>query len=313
MTLLEDAGLQNVTLTGIAPGPVSETVTITKASSTTVVTIVGGPFTYNGSAQTPATVLVTGAGGLSLTPTASYANNTVAGTATASYSYAESANHTGSSDSKGFVIQTRAVTVTADAKSKAFGATDPALTSQITSGSLVSGDIFTGTLSRTPGELAGTYAINQNTLTLSSNYALTYVGANLTVTPLVFTGFLSPIGGSVENIPSNGGSFAVPVRAFKLGSTIPAKFSIATGGTPFLTGIHTLQAIQYSSSGAAGTAIDATPTDSATTGNQFRLTDGQWHFNLSTKSGSGFSQGTWLLVATLADGTKHTVWVSIKN
>jgi hypothetical protein len=39
--------------------------------------------TYTGLAQTPATVSVTGAGGLNLTPTADYANNTN-GTATAS-------------------------------------------------------------------------------------------------------------------------------------------------------------------------------------------------------------------------------------
>jgi hypothetical protein len=50
---------------------------VSKASSTTVVTVTGAPFTYTGSAQTPATVSVTGAGGLNLTPTADYANNTM--------------------------------------------------------------------------------------------------------------------------------------------------------------------------------------------------------------------------------------------
>jgi hypothetical protein len=49
-----------------------------------------------GLAQTPATVSVTGAGGLNLTPTADYANNTNAGTATASYTFAGDDNHTGS-------------------------------------------------------------------------------------------------------------------------------------------------------------------------------------------------------------------------
>jgi hypothetical protein len=47
-----------------------------------------------GSAQTPATVSVTGAGGLNLTPTADYAN-TNAGTATAS-TFVGDDNHTGS-------------------------------------------------------------------------------------------------------------------------------------------------------------------------------------------------------------------------
>ena len=82
----------------------SKNFTISKAPSTTVVTIVGGPFTYTGAAITPATVAVTSVGGLSLTPTATYTNNVNAGTATASYSYAGDANHEASSDSKTFVI-----------------------------------------------------------------------------------------------------------------------------------------------------------------------------------------------------------------
>src|SRR2546426_8976746 len=65
---------------------------IGKASSTTAVTIIGGPFTYTGSAQMPATVSVTGAG-LSLSPDADYANNVNAGTATASYTFAGDDNH----------------------------------------------------------------------------------------------------------------------------------------------------------------------------------------------------------------------------
>jgi len=78
--------------------------TIDKAASVTVVTINGGPFPYTGLAQTPATVAVTGAGGLSLTPAASYANNVSVGTATATYTYAGDANHTGSADNKTFTI-----------------------------------------------------------------------------------------------------------------------------------------------------------------------------------------------------------------
>ncbi len=129
-----------------------------------------------------------------------------------------------------------------------------------------------------------------------------------------FNGFLSPIGGSVETL--NGGSFADPVRSFKLGSTIPVKFVIAswngtTCGAPVITGIHTLQAAYFSTAVASETAIDATPTDAATDGNQFRLTDSEWHFNLSTKG--GFKAGTWLLTATLQDGSVHTVWISIKK
>ena len=78
-------------------------------------------------------------------------------------------------------IALRNITVTTDAKSKTFGDTDPALTYQITSGSLASGDAFTGALTRNAGEAVGTYAIIQGTLALSSNYTLTYVGGNLTI------------------------------------------------------------------------------------------------------------------------------------
>ena len=39
----------------------------------------------------------------------------------------------------------------------------------------------TGTLTRDPGEDIGSYAITQGSLALSSNYALTYTGAALTI------------------------------------------------------------------------------------------------------------------------------------
>ena len=82
----------------------SKDFTIEKASSTTTVSCAAGPFTFDGTSQTPCTVHVTGAGGLDLTPAASYSNNVAAGTATASYMFAGDANHTGSSDSKHFTI-----------------------------------------------------------------------------------------------------------------------------------------------------------------------------------------------------------------
>ena len=78
--------------------------TIGQAPSTTVVTCGAGPFTYTGSAQTPCTASVTGAGGLSQSLTVNYSNNTNPGTATASASYVGDANHVGSADSKNFAI-----------------------------------------------------------------------------------------------------------------------------------------------------------------------------------------------------------------
>ena len=80
-----------------------------------------------------------------------------------------------------FTISKAAITLTADPQTKPYGSVDPALTFKITSGTLKFADTFTGTLTRAPGENAGTYAIQQGTLAISSNYALTYAGANLTI------------------------------------------------------------------------------------------------------------------------------------
>ena len=86
-----------------------------------------------------------------------------------------------------------AVLVTVDTKTKTYGAVDPALTftsipavgSSLANGHLIN---FTGALSRVSGEnvSASPYAIQLSTLT-NSNYAVTYVGANLSITPLAVT------------------------------------------------------------------------------------------------------------------------------
>jgi hypothetical protein len=81
-------------------------------------------------------------------------------------------------------ITPRAITVTADQKSKVYGNADPSLTYQITVGSLVGTDAFSGALSSATGSSAtvGSHPIVQNDLTLGTNYTLTFVGALLTVT-----------------------------------------------------------------------------------------------------------------------------------
>ena len=124
---------------------------------------------------------------------------------------------------------------------------------------------------------------------------------------LAFTGFLPPIGGA----DATGGSFLDPVRTFKAGSTIPVKFTAACSGAPVLTGIHRLQVIKYSDATTSDEPIDATAQGSATTGNQFRLADGQWLFNLDTKA-TGMTKGIWQLSATLSDGSQHVVWIQLK-
>mgnify|MGYP001168863870 FL=1 len=142
-----------------------------------------------------------------------------------------------------------------------------------------------------------------NTITFTVTHFSIYGLGN--GTPFGFTGFLDPIGGA----DATGGSFSDPVRTFKFRSVIPVKFTATDQNGPLLTGIHTLQAIKFSSVTDSEPPIDATPTGAATTGNQFLMVDGEWQFNLSTK---GLSKGTWLLSAHLSDGSVHTAWICIK-
>ena len=106
-----------------------------------------------------------------------------AGSVTLRASVATDANYNAFTKDITLTISAKAITITADAKTKVYGEADPSLTYQITTGALVGTDVLTGSLSRTAGEGVGTYAINQNTLTGGSNYVITYVGASLNITP----------------------------------------------------------------------------------------------------------------------------------
>lgn len=83
-------------------------------------------------------------------------------------------------------ITSRAITLTADAKTKSYGNADPAFTYTV-SPAMIGSDGFTGSLSRDPGESLGTYRINQGTLSAGSNYTITYASAYLTIITNVTT------------------------------------------------------------------------------------------------------------------------------
>ena len=129
---------------------------------------------------------------------------------------------------------------------------------------------------------------------------------------LSFTGFLPPIGGA----DATGGNCSTAARGFKLGSTIPVKMILVDcDGVPVITGDHKITVIKCDGQTGSETAIDATPTDAATTGNLFRLTDattGEWHFNLGTKL-TGMTKGTWKIIVTLSDGSVHYAYVDLKR
>jgi len=88
-------------------------------------------------------------------------------------------------------ISQRPITITADAKSKQQGQSDPALTFQTeeqnSDRGLVAGDSIVGSLSREAGEGTASYAIEQGTVTtaVNPNYDINYVGANLTIAAVI--------------------------------------------------------------------------------------------------------------------------------
>ena len=95
-----------------------------------------------------------------------------------------SANYNLSFVGANFSITARPITVTANSgQTKVYGNADPvAFAYTVTTGSLVSPDVFSGSLVRAAGTGVGLYAITQGTLALSSNYNLSFVGANFSIT-----------------------------------------------------------------------------------------------------------------------------------
>lgn len=149
------------------------TVSATSSASLTVVFTSGSPTICTTSGTSGSTITLLGVG-----------------TCVINANQAGDANTSAASQvSQNFTVNPRAITVTADAKSKSYGASDPTLTYTITTGSLVLGDALTGALSRAAGSDAGTYQIQQGALTSANNpkYAITFMSADLTITRITPT------------------------------------------------------------------------------------------------------------------------------
>ena len=187
-----NAGEATVTVTG--KGDYSKTATGTFTIQPATLTITDAelsPKTYDGT--TAATVtsvdfdgLVNGEkldSGTGYTATAVFddANAGEGKTATVTVelkntNYTFAGGDTAEHELTGLTIAPCPVTVTPDAKSKAYGQSDPALTYTVSG--LASGDSLMGALSRAEGENVGSYLIGQATLTDANNpkYAITFDG-----------------------------------------------------------------------------------------------------------------------------------------
>src|SRR4029077_10219588 len=131
-----------------------------------------------------------------------------------------------------FTISTRAVTVTADAgQGKVYGDADPAAyTYSITSGALYFGDTFGGALDRVAGENVGAYAIGQGTLSLSSNYVLTYVGDVFTISTRAVTVTADAGQGKVYGDADPAAyTYSITSGALYFGDTLGGGFDLGAG------------------------------------------------------------------------------------
>ena len=106
-----------------------------------------------------------------------------AGTVSVTATKAGGGSHQAISTTRSVTVARRAVTVTAEDRTKVFGAADPALTFSV-SPALVAGDTLTGSLTYT-GSDVGAYAIVQGTVFADPNYTVTFVPGTMTITPAV--------------------------------------------------------------------------------------------------------------------------------
>ncbi|MGX5681979.1 MBG domain-containing protein [Schumannella luteola] len=113
-----------------------------------------------------------------------------AGTAVGEYSIqrgtvSAGSNYTVDFETAAYTITPRPVVVAADDLTIEYGDAEPALTFEVTEGSVLDEDDFTGALVRASGSDAGEYAITQGSLALSANYSLTVEPGTLTIEPRV--------------------------------------------------------------------------------------------------------------------------------
>jgi hypothetical protein len=115
-------------------------------------------------------------------------------------------------------VTQRAITVAADAgQGKVYGDAGSALTWQLAGGSLVNGDSLTGALSRAAGENAGNYAINQGSLSASSNYRVSFVGTDYSIAKRTVTLSLT---GAVEKQYDGTNTAALGTDNFALSNVV---------------------------------------------------------------------------------------------
>lgn len=192
-------------------------------------------------------------------------DGTLSGTPTAAAKYSftlTAAGRSSVSQDYTLAIAQAALAVTANAQTKQFGSPDPALT--YASSGFVNGDdtgVFTGRLSRTPGEAVGKYPITKGTLNAGRNYTISFTGNTLTILAASQKLKISPASvpagqyGSAYKqdlkVMGGNGSYTFSVSKGSLPTGISLSGDGTLSGTPAATGTYSFTAT------AAGQAGDS--------------------------------------------------------
>lgn len=223
-------------------------------------------------------------------------NNTNAGMATASYSYAGDDNHLGSGDSQDLTIAKAGQTIiwsTPDAINYGTELSGTQLNANVTG---VSGGSAPGSLTYSPA--AGTVLLSgDQTLLVTAAETVNYLEANgsvtLVVNPYTSNGYLQPISHNL---------------AFKQDSTVPIKWQVKDASGNILTNLSAITSLTVT--GPSGTTILYAGNLNSSGDTELRNSDGQYIFNWQTKD---FDLGSYRITALLADGTSVTQTIMLSK
>jgi hypothetical protein len=128
-------------------------------------------------------------------------------------------------------------------------------------------------------------------------------GATVAVTYSVqyaFTGFLAPLGSQAY------------AGLFKLGRTIPVKWTLASAGGAPVSDLGAVRSLQIAANSVCAGDADGTPVDpgsSSAAGLRYDTASSQFIFNWNT---SGLTAGCYTIVLTLDDGTSHATKLRLR-
>lgn len=193
-----------------------------------------------------------------------------------------------------FTINKKSITVTADAKRKTYGETDPILSYTFVP-ALIAGNSFTGALGRTTGENAGSYQITQGTLTAGDNYSINYQPGSFTLDKAVL---LAKANDAQMCQGSGLPIFGLSYSGFKNGDGEGSIANRPTVGT-------------IANNGSAAGSYTLIPSGGATTNYSFNYVNGTLTINalpqvsIASSNGSNISKGETLQL-TASGGTSYS-------